>query len=201
MSSSDDLDWLAELGLAPPTRSEKAVRAGRAANRHGLGFEDALDGLHDAYNAAERAWIIKVPAPYRVLNKPVKGRFSASFVGEGPPDYTGAIAGRPLTFDAKQTAANRWAFEALAPHQAQHLDRATTQGAYAFVLLWIEGTVWVLPWEKLGLRWWGWHNTRAAKALRATPGTASLSATDIVEIGHRCQGYDWLPVVGRLVAL
>lgn len=197
--SNADAAWLAELGLAPPTRSEKAVRAGRAANRHGHGFEGALDGLHAAYNAAERAWIVKVPAPYKVLGKPTKGRFTASWEGEGPPDYAGAVAGRLVAFDAKQTAADRWGFEALAPHQAQHFDRATKQGAYAFVLLWIEGAVWVLPWEVLGPRWWAWRNTRAAKALRATPGTASLSAADIAEIGHRCQGYDWLPVVMALL--
>lgn len=187
---------LAELGLAP-TRLEKAVRAGRAGHRDGHGFERALDGLHNLYKEAGRAWVIKVPAPYTVRGRPIDGRFTGVFEGEGPPDYAGAVAGRMVVFDAKQTAADRWRFEALATHQAEHFDRATKQGAFAFVLLWIEGAVWVLPWSQLGPRWWSW----CAQASRAAKGTASLTAADLAAIGHRCAGYDWLPVVIRLLGV
>jgi recombination protein U len=189
--------WLTGEASTPGKKHAKAAQTGREGQRRGLGFEDALDGLHAAYNAAGRAWVIKVPAPYRVLGKPTGSRFTAAWEGEGPPDYAGAVGGRPICFDAKQTAGDRWSFDALAPHQAQHFDRAAAQGVACFVLLWLDGNVWLVPWATLGPRWWAWRERRALR--EAVPyGSASLSTAGLHDVGHRCQGYDWLPVFSRL---
>jgi hypothetical protein len=169
--------------------------AGARGHAQGHGFERSLDSLHGFYRSAGRAWVVKVPAPSRVLKMLGKGRFTGAFEGEGPPDYFAVICGRAVVFDAKQTAADRWGFSALAEHQAEHFEEVTLQGGFAFVLLWLGGVVRVVPWSALGPRWWTW----CAQTGRAVPGTASLSVADLDAIGHRCQGCDWLPVVVRLL--
>ena len=190
--------WEGFAAELDPKGSASATRraAGARGHAHGHAFEETLDALHNRYRAAGRAWVVKVPAPYRVLGAPKGGRFSAAFEGEGPPDYFAVIRGRAVVFDAKQTAADRWGFSALAEHQAEHFEEVTLQGGYAFVLLWLGGGVRVVPWSALGPRWWAW----CAQTGRAVPGTASLSAADLDGIAHRCQGCDWLPVVVRLLA-
>ena len=176
------------------TAPDRRRSAGAAGHRRGHAFEDALDDLHARYRTGGRAWVVKVPAPYRVLGEPKGGFFRGVFEGGGPPDYVGVAAGRSYVFDAKQTSEDRWRFGALADHQAEHLDAAQRQGACAFILLWLGGVVWVVPWQALGPLWWAWR-----REARAAPGTASLSAVDLEAIAHRCQGCDWLPVVAKLL--
>lgn len=184
----------AELGHAP-AKSDVRRTAGARGHRQGHAFEDALDGLHKLYGAADRAYVAKVPAPYRVTSSPKGGHFHGVFEGEGPPDYFALVGGRALVFDAKQTSGDRWRFEALAEHQARHMDAATRHGAFAFVLLWMGGSVWVVPWGALGPLWWAW----ARRSERSTAGTASLSPAQLREMAQPCQGCDWLPVVLRLL--
>lgn len=183
--------------LAGPAAAASATRRSAGARGHAQGhaFEEALDHLHIRYRAAMRAYVTKTPSPYRVLGVPKGGRFSGVFEGEGPPDYFAVIGGRAVVFDAKQTAADRWGFSALAQHQAEHFEEVTLQGGYAFALLWLGGVVRVVPWSALGPRWWSWWGTTGT----ARPGTASLSVADLDAIGHRCVGCDWLPVVVRLL--
>lgn len=184
--------------LAGPAAAASARRrlAGKRAHDDGLAFEHQLDDLHELYQGAGRATVVKVPAPYRVLKKLPQGRFTGVFEDKGPPDYMGVIDGRAVAFDAKQTSdARRWSFALLSEHQARYLDANQLQGAFAFLALSVAGRVWVVPWRALGPRWWPWHKNPGT----ARPGTASLSVADLDAIGHRCVGCDWLPVVVRLL--
>ena len=188
-------DIHAQLAGPVAARSEQRRHAGKVAHDEGLAFEAQLDELHKHYRHAGRAVVVKVPAPYRVVKKLPKGRFTGAFEAAGPPDYAGVIEGRAVAFDAKQTSGDRWSFDLLADHQARYLDGFQLQDAFAFLVLTLGGRVWVVPWTTLGPRWWAWHRTRGA----AARGTASLSEADLDAIGHRCVGCDWLPVVVRLL--
>ena len=178
----------------PKAKSAKRRMAGARGHAQGHGFERSLDDLHIHYRSARRAWVEKVPSPYRVLKVLGGGRFTGAFEGEGPPDYTGIVAGRTVVFDAKQTSDTRWGFDHLAIHQAGALEEVASYGGFAFVLLWMGGIVWVLPWSELGPRWCAWRDTEKAKR-----GEGSLTVANIDAIGHRCQGCDWLPVVAKLL--
>ncbi len=170
--------------------------AGRNAAKQGNAFEDALDELHALYMRRGEAAIVRSPAPFRVLGQS-GGVFRGVFEGTGPADYTGLVAGRGVSFDAKSTTASAWALKKLEAHQADWLDAFTAQGGYGFILLWMQGGVWVLPWETLRPVWTA-HRAYRVAGQRATAGSASLSPARVAELGHRCQASNWLPVVRRL---
>lgn len=181
-----------ELGL----RGDRAASNSRA-KRQGNAFEDALDDLHELYARRGEAVVVRSPAPFRVTGHDGRG-FRGVFEGAGPVDYTGLVAGRGVAFDAKSTSSSTWALDHLPAHQAEFLDAWAAQGGFGFVLLWLGGVVWVVPWSVLRSLWVA-HAEGRAKGVRAAPGTASLSAAQLDSVAVRAQGVHWLPVVRRLL--
>jgi penicillin-binding protein-related factor A (putative recombinase) len=164
----------------------------------GRDWELCLDSWHDRYRLEGRALIHRTPPPVRVLSRVDKGVFRGSFLGLGPPDYAGVVAGfgpprstsRAVAFDAKDCAGARWSFGDLAEHQARDLEEWSQVGGYAFLALRLAGQGWVVPWSWLGPRWWAW----AARRGRAAEGTASVVAADFAGQTPRPMGRlgDWL---------
>ena len=175
------------------------MAAANQANR-GKGLESMLDQLHQVYAARGWASIDRTPQPIKRLKihpgmRLPPGAFVAVYGGDGPPDYRGSVApsGRSVVFDAKMSAGARWPLKHLEPHQAKDLDLALRTGAYPFVLLYISGRTWVLPWTTLAPMWWYWHRGEAAR------GEASISTAELPTLGHPCAAGGWLPVVRQLL--
>lgn len=183
-------DFAASLGY------RAAGAAQRRAKKQGNAFEDTLDDLHALYAQRGEAVVVRSPAPIRILAYEQGGVVRGRLEGIGPVDYTGLVAGRGVAFDAKSTTAETWRLDALEVHQAAFLDQWAAQGGFGFVLLWLRGPVWLLPWTTLRPLWIS-HRAGRIAGTRAAPGTASLTEAHLVEIGHRCQGAAWLPALRR----
>lgn len=168
--------------------------------RQGKGWEAYLKVWHDRYRRAGSAHIVKTEPPVKVLGKPdPKGRFRACWGSSAPVDFVGVAGGRAVFFDAKDTDSPRFALSAVDDHQAACLDAAVAAGGLAFIALRHRPTgMWVLPWSVLGPAWHRWRDSTRGSG-RAAPGTASLSAAEIRDIGlpipSDIKGDGWLPVV------
>lgn len=172
------------------------------ANR-GVPWQRTLALANDRYRRAGLAVVFQTQAPIRMIGNPDRtGRFTATFAGDGPPDFVGEIApsGRGVCFDAKECAGLTWGFAELPRHQARDLEGVHLQGGISFVALLFAAArerpaeAYVVPWHWLGPRWWAWHEGKGEG--RAAKGTASLSleqarageaAARMLEPG------DWLP--------
>ena len=168
-------------------------RARRSHANRGKALEGRLDAMHQTYAAQNRAFIWRSCPPVKVLSAiRAGGYFSACFAGQGPADYAGVIAGgRAVVIEAKECSAGRWSLANLHPHQAEHLERVHVLGGVAQVVLAYAPTrsTWALPWEGLGPRWRRWKRGEAAR------GEASLGPVELVEVGVRLEGVDWLVAI------
>lgn len=170
------------------------------ANR-GRDWERTLDSWHERYSLEGRAAIRRTPAPVKVLSRIDQGVFKGCFLGLGPPDYVGLVAGfgasrsataRAVAFDAKDCAGDRWPLKSLEAHQAEDLEEWHRLGGQAFIALRLLGRGWVLPWSELGPRWRAW----AEREERAAPGSASLGVEDLEAWAvPMARLGDWLPVL------
>lgn len=160
----------------------------------GRAWEARLLAWHHAYKQAGQAFVVQAPPPVKMISRPVKGRFMAAHMKEGPPDFVGVALGRAVCFDAKHTESSRWPLQDLQPHQARDLVAADRAGAFAFVALEIGGEGWILPWSALGPAWVAWATGRARR------GEASLSPDDIAALGLRMDPDEgWLPAARHLL--
>lgn len=156
----------------------------------GKAWERLLETRHEEYHAARLAVVYRCHPPVKVLSRVTEDGFRAAWSGDGPPDFSGVVAGgRAVVFDAKDCDQARWPLAGLHRHQARDLDRAERAGAHAFVALRLQGVCWVLPWTALAKPWSAWYATVA----RAAAGTASLGPDDCRALG-RAMPYpgDWL---------
>ena len=181
-------------------RRTPAHRAtGSEANR-GVGLETFLDELHLVYRSRGQAVVFRTPPPMKIIGQQGGGRFLAIHAAGGPPDYTGAVAGRAVCFDAKECRADRWGFSHLPAHQAEALSEVEAQGGLVFIYLRLAGRDHVLPWPRLGPLWWAWcHATRPGH--RAASGSASLSADEVRALGVDVTGRGWLAALPELLSL
>jgi hypothetical protein len=156
------------------------------ANR-GKQWELILDGWHDRYRLEGRAVVYRTPPPVKVLGSVERGIFRGCWLGLGPPDYAGVVAGfgrslastaRAVAFDAKDCAAARWSFDSLEAHQARDLADWSSAGGFSFIALRLLGAGWLLPWPGLAPRWLAWWDVRS-RGGTAAPGTASVGIEDL----------------------
>lgn len=159
------------------------------ANR-GAGFEGLLTDLHYLYEKQGRCSVFRTPPSMKILSalrgKP--GQFICCYAGSGPPDFIAQAEGRSFIFEAKSCGGTSWSFDEMPIHQAERFDAHVKHGAIAFVLVLIEGRVYLMPWATLGPRWWAWHRTIG----RAKPGFASVKPKEEPWISP-CRDCDWLP--------
>ena len=155
-----------------------------AANR-GRPLELRLELMHRAYRARGVGEVFTTPPPVRIVSSVKGGRFSAVYTSKGPPDFAGILSGgRGVLIEAKTSRASRWPLARLEAHQAGALDRCATLGGVALVVLDHPSGIYALDWRTLGPRW-----RQRASGIR---GEASLGAADLVEVGRRLVGVDWL---------
>ena len=151
----------------------------------GSAWEARLESWHALYRQRKIAWIVKTGAQFRIL----AGGKTAEIVGEGPPDYVGALSdGRAFAADAKDCTQARWPLSRLPVHQARALHLVSELGGVSGILLRLQGEGWWIPWASLAPRWQAWSSKH--------PGApASLTLTDCREIGRPIGAGGWVEVV------
>lgn len=161
------------------------------ANR-GKGWEASLAYHHDQYRRDVRAVILRANPPVKVLSAVTRGRFSACWGGDGPPDFMGYLcdSGRAVCFDAKSCAGPRFPLAQIETHQARDLTAFGPMGL-PFIALRMGASAWVLPWHNaLDSIWWRWSDGLAER------GDASLTAASCDRIGWRMRTPgDWLDAI------
>lgn len=158
------------------------------ANR-GRAWEDQIEAQHALYRL--RGW--RMQRQYvRVLIQ--EGGRAAKVIGTAPPDWWFGKDGRWGEVDLKDwRGAGRWHLNQVAPHLAASFDLTLGAGGIAGIVLRYQGAGWWLPWGEVGPRWRAWSGTFG----RAAAGSASLGPQELMEVGERFEGADWLPVAIR----
>lgn len=160
----------------------------------GRAWEAQLRAWHRAYSKAGLAFIVFCPPPVKILSPITRGRFTAQFYKEGPPDFSGvALGGRGVIFDAKHSSSDRWALTLLPFHQARDLERGHQAGAFSFVALRLPAGNFVLPWSALREPW-----DDAVKKV-APRGRGSVDATWAAELGAPMDDDGWLSAMEALL--
>lgn len=149
----------------------------------GKAWEARLDYQHSIYRAERRAVVFKTHPPAAMRG----GRLV--YTTKGPPDYVGRAGARPVCFDAKEAAGDRWSFSKLARHQAVALEAFSLDpDALVGICLRLKGPglTWWVDWSALGPVWWTWKESK----------TREVASLDLVWLGIRgrpLRGADWLP--------
>lgn len=130
--------------------AEEAKRKYKAAMSNGRGrqHEMMIEGGCRHYAAEGRAFIIKVPEPFRVLRKDrARGIATVQFTAKAQPDYIGCLAGgRMIVFEAKHTDTGRMTRRAVTPTQAAALAEYHRRGAVSAVCVGIGDDFFMVPW-------------------------------------------------------
>lgn len=173
-----------QMPLLPPSAPQSP-----ASHAHrGLPWERRLDDQHALYRRA--GWYVRRQHVATVA----QGGGLAKIIGNAPPDYLLAKHGIWIVADAKSwSSGGRWPLEQIADHLARDLSEATEGGGVAGIILDYGGVGWWLPWCELRGRWERWAQT----AGRAGGGAASLGEAELMEVGERFEGTDWLSVAVR----
>ena len=95
-----------------------------------------------------RLRIVKVPEPFRVVKKGLRGTAHIQFTARAEPDFIGCLrGGRAIVFEAKYTDTETMKQDALTEHQRDALTRYHELGARAGVCVGIRERVFMLPWD------------------------------------------------------
>ena len=130
---------------------EAAAKKYRAAMSNGRGHlhEAMIEGACRAYREQGRAYIIKVPEPFRVITKN-RGRGIATiqFTAHAQPDYMGILkGGTAIAFEAKHTMSKKLLQNVVTPTQARALDHFQELGGVAGVCAGIGDDCFMIPWS------------------------------------------------------
>lgn len=121
---------------------EKAMQTRKERNRQnrldGRLFEESIDRACEAYRAAGRCMVVKVPEARRVIGR--TGNRSSAMIcvnaKKAHPDYMGSVSpeGKTIVFDAKHTGSGKLAYTALSEHQREIMDAHERCGAECYVM-------------------------------------------------------------------
>ncbi|MBR6268588.1 MAG: Holliday junction resolvase RecU [Selenomonadaceae bacterium] len=121
-------------------------------NSMGHLHEQMIEAACRAYADQGRAYIIKVPEPFRVITKNrSRGIATVQFTAHAQPDFMGAIknpdgTSSPIAFEAKYTDTDRINQNVVTPTQAAALQKFTDVEGLAFVCAGISGKYFFIPW-------------------------------------------------------
>lgn len=130
---------------------------GEAAARYKAAMSSARGRLHEemivgavrAYSERGRAYIIKVPEPFRVLEKErSRAMARVRFTARAQPDFVGVTAdGYGIAFEAKYTNSDRLQQKVITATQAEALSRFAACGGAAGVCAGIRDDYFMIPWK------------------------------------------------------
>ena len=149
----------------------------------GKAWEAELDAQHRLYRRA--GWYVRRA---HLPSVPTGDGKTARIIGRAAPDYYAARGATWIVFDAKSHDGPRWPLAEVSDHLARELDEALSSGAITGIVLALDGAGWWLPWAEVGARWHRWRRGEAER------GGASLGAVELLQVGERIAGADWLTV-------
>ena len=118
--------------------------------------------------------------------------YNATVTGPAACDWVFSRGAQTVVLDLKSWSSTpRWPLEEISDHQAGHLDAATRAHLIAGIALLLDGAAWWLPWCEIGPLW---HRWRSGEARR---GQCSLGVEQMLVVGERCDGADFLAVATR----
>ncbi len=118
-------------------------------NGRGHLHEAMIEGACRAYQTKGRAYVIKVPEPFRVITKNRgRGIATVQFIAHAQPDFVGVLKdGRAIAFEAKHTDMDKLHQRVVTPTQAAALQTFRDLGGAAAVCAGIGGECFMIPWE------------------------------------------------------
>ena len=162
--------------------SKAAARRYRAAMSNGRGHlhEVMIEGACRAYQAKGRAYILKVPEPFRVITKNRgRGIATVQFTAHAQPDFVGVLDdGRAIAFEAKHTDTDKLHQRVVTPTQAAALQTFQDLGGVAGVCAGIGDECFMIPWEIFS------H-------MKEVFGRQYVTAADIAEYKVKFDGVIW----------
>lgn len=117
-------------------------------NGRGHLHEAMIEGACRAYEAKGRAYVIKVPEPFRVIKKNRgRGIATVQFTAHAQPDFVGVLKdGGAIAFEAKHTDTGKLHQRVVTPTQAMALQKFQDLGGIAAVCAGIGGDCFMIPW-------------------------------------------------------
>ena len=121
-------------------------------NGRGRLHEAMIEGACRAYQTKGRAYILKVPEPFRVITKNRgRGIATVQFTAHAQPDFVGVLKdGRAIAFEAKHTDTDKLHQRVVTPTQAAALQKISDLGGIAGVVAGIGDEYFFIPWEIFG---------------------------------------------------
>lgn len=117
-------------------------------NGRGRFHEQMIEGACRAYRDQGRAYILKVPEPFRVLTKNRgRGVATVQFTAHAQPDFVGVLNdGKAIAFEAKRTDTGKLHQKVVTPTQAAALQNFQDLGGVAAVCAGIGDDCFMIPW-------------------------------------------------------
>lgn len=110
-------------------------------------FENGIRTACRWYSEKGVAEVVKVPEPFRVLQKDTKGIFKGRFTERAEPDFQGTLSnGRAIVFEAKYTSTDTIRQGVVTQRQAEALERHYQLGALVGVCVGIREDFFFVPW-------------------------------------------------------
>lgn len=130
-------------------QGEHRSQISRRNNAAGKYLESCIDAACKYYKEQGKAYIEKIPEPFRVLKKYHDGTFTGRFIGHALPDYMGVVydSTKAVCFEAKHTDTDRIHYNALTAKQKDVLEKYYTAGAKCGVCVAFWDIFSTIPWE------------------------------------------------------
>lgn len=120
---------------------------GRSSLESGLLFEKQIETACQYYEESGKAFIAKIPEPFRVIKKLAAGRANVQFLRHADPDFMGAgRKGRCIVFEAKYTSKDKMQSKVLTGRQWSALEKYWQMKACTGVCCGIQDKYYFVPW-------------------------------------------------------
>ena len=149
-------------------------------NGRGRLYEQMIEGACRSYQIQNRAYIVKVPEPFRVITKNRgRGIATVQFIAHAQPDFVGCIAGgSTIAFEAKHTDGEKLLQRVVTPTQAAALQKFHELGGAAAVCAGIGDDCFMIPWAVFA-------------DMKRLYGRLYVTAADIAEYRVKFDGVIW----------
>lgn len=116
-------------------------------NAQGKHFEEYIKKGCMHYRIHKKAYIEKMPEPFRVTKKYPDGTFTGRFTANAMPDFIGTLSdGKAICFEAKYTRTEKLSRNILTQTQMDVLEEYSKAGAVAAICAGIKEQFFFIPW-------------------------------------------------------
>ena len=123
----------------------------------GSTLEELINRTNEVYLEKGLALIQKIPTPITPIkiDKDSRHITLAYFEQKSTVDYSGAVQGIPVCFDAKECTVDTFALQNIHPHQVEFMKQFERQGGVSFLILFFStrNELFYLPYKDM-IRFW-----------------------------------------------